>query len=94
VSYLALFGTALVAFLGGAAIIEMLYHMQLNAGAGSQLEFFGATLDVNGFNSWFGALFVLVTGLGMFESTRRQFIVQWGEIQEYIEKEMKRRESL
>jgi branched-chain amino acid transport system permease protein len=94
VSYLALFGTALVAFLGGAAIIEMLYHMQLNAGAGSQLEFFGATLDVNGFNSWFGALFVLVTGLGMFESTRRQFIVQWGEIQEYIEREMKRRESL
>jgi len=94
VSYLALFGTALVAFLGGAAIIEMLYHMQLNAGAGSQLEFFGATLDVNGFNSWFGALFVLVTGLGMFESTRRQFIMQWGEIQEYIEKEMKRRESL
>jgi branched-chain amino acid transport system permease protein len=94
VSYLALFGAALVAFLGGAAIIEMVYHMQLNAGMGSQLEFFGATLDVNGFNSWFGALFVLVTGVGMFEATRRQFVLQWGEIQEYIEKEMKRRESL
>jgi len=26
--------------------------------------------------------------------TRRHFVRQWGEIQEFIEKEMKRRESL
>jgi branched-chain amino acid transport system permease protein len=37
---------------------------------------------------------VLVTGLGLFELTRRQFLTQWGEIQEFIEKEIKRREPL
>ena len=35
----------------------------------------------------------MLTGLGLFEVTRRHFVRQWGEIQEYIEKEMKRRES-
>jgi branched-chain amino acid transport system permease protein len=45
-------------------------------------------------NSWFGSAFVMLTGLGMFEATRRLFVQQWGEIQEFIEKEIKRRESL
>jgi branched-chain amino acid transport system permease protein len=36
----------------------------------------------------------MVTGLGLFELTRRQFVQQWGETQEFIEKEMKRRETL
>jgi branched-chain amino acid transport system permease protein len=94
VSYLALAFTALVALLGAAAMIEMVYHLQLNAATGSQLQFFGATLDVFRLDSWFGAVFVLVTGAGMFELTRRQFKHQWGEIQEDIEKEVKRREAL
>jgi branched-chain amino acid transport system permease protein len=54
----------------------------------------GATLDARGLNSWFGAIFVMLTGLGLFEVTRRHFARQWGEIQEFIEKEMKRRETL
>jgi len=37
---------------------------------------------------------VMLTGLGLFELTRRHFRRQWGEIQEFIEKETKRRESL
>jgi branched-chain amino acid transport system permease protein len=36
----------------------------------------------------------MVTGLAMFEVARRHFARQWGEIQEAIEKEMKRREAL
>jgi branched-chain amino acid transport system permease protein len=94
VSYLALFAAGLVAFLGGAAIIEMLYDLQLNSGSSSQLQFLGATLNVQDVNSWFGALFVLATGAGMFELTRRQFRREWGDIQQDIEKEMKRRENL
>jgi branched-chain amino acid transport system permease protein len=35
-----------------------------------------------------------VTGIGLFEVARRHFVRQWGQIQEFIEKEMKRRESL
>jgi branched-chain amino acid transport system permease protein len=94
VSYLALAITALVALLGAAAMIEMVYHLQLNAALGPELSFMGTQLNARGVNSWFGSGFVMVTGIFLFEVTRRQFVREWGDIQEYIEKEMKRRENL
>ena len=94
VSYLALAFTALVVLLGAACMIEMVYHLQLNAALGSELKFLGATLDSKGLNSWFGAAFVMLTGLGLFEVCRRQFALEWGQIQEDIEKEIKRREAV
>ena len=94
VSYLALAFTALVVLLGAACMIEMVYHLQLNAALGSELKFMGVTLNSKGINSWFGAGFVMLTGLGLFEVCRRQFAVEWGQIQEDIEKEIKRREAL
>jgi branched-chain amino acid transport system permease protein len=36
----------------------------------------------------------MLTGLFLFECARRQFVREWGEIQEDIEKEIKRREAL
>ena len=94
VAYLALGGAGLAALVGAAAMIEMLYHLQLNAALGPQLKFMGATLNAQGADSWVGALFLLVTGAGLFELARRQFQTQWGEIQEDIEKEIKRREAI
>jgi branched-chain amino acid transport system permease protein len=94
VSYLALTVTALILLVGAGAMIEMVYHLQLNAALGPQLQFLGVTLNAKGLDSWFGAAFVMLTGLGLFELTRRQFAREWSEIQEYIEKETKRRESL
>ncbi len=94
VSYLALAVTALVTLLGAAAMIEMVYHLQLNSTLGSELMFMGIRLDSKGLNSWFGSVFVLTTGLGLFEACRRQFAREWGQIQEDIEKEIKRRELL
>jgi branched-chain amino acid transport system permease protein len=92
-SYLALAGTAFVVLVGAGAMIEMVYHLQLNAALGTEMKFMGATLNAEGFDSWFGAGFVLVTGLALFELTRREFLRQWGTIQEEIEKEIKRREG-
>jgi branched-chain amino acid transport system permease protein len=86
--------TALVALLGAAAVVEMVYHLQLNAALGTELQFMGATLNSKGLNSWCGAIFVILTGSGLFELSRRQFLLDWGEIQEDIEKEIKRREAL
>ena len=94
VSYLALAFTALVVLLGAASMIEMVYHLQLNAALGSELTFLGVKLDSKDLNSWFGSAFVMLTGLGLFEVCRRQFAREWGQIQEDIEKEIKRRESL
>jgi branched-chain amino acid transport system permease protein len=94
VAYLGLAGTALVAVLGAAAMVEMTYHMQLNAALGPQLPFLGATLDASSLASWAGAVFVLLTGLGLFELCRREFVRQWGQIQEEIEAQIKREEAL
>lgn len=94
VSYLALGGTAAVMLAGAGAIIEMIYHLQLNAALGPQLRYMGALLNAKSLDSWFGSVFVLLTGLGLFEVARRHFVRQWNEIQEDIEKEIRRRESL
>ena len=93
-SYLALAGTAAVMLLGAAAMIEMVYHLQLNIALGPKLRFLGATLDAKSPDSWFGAAFVLFTGVAMFEFTRRAFKRQWDTSQEEIEREIKRREAL
>lgn len=93
-AYLALGGTALTVLVGAAAMIEMVYHLQLNEALGPTLRFAGATLDARGVDAWFGACFVLVTGAALFELARRRFVAEWGLAQEEIEKEIKRRESL
>jgi branched-chain amino acid transport system permease protein len=93
VSYLALGVTALIVLLGAAGMIEMVYHLKLNAALGPELRFLGTTLNARAAGSWFGCAFVMATGLFMFEVARRHFARQWGEIQEFIEKEVKRRES-
>jgi len=94
VSYLALTACALVLLVGAGAMIEMVYHLQLSTTVGSELKFLGIALNAHSLNSWFGSAFVMLTGLGLFELTRRQFAREWSEIQEYIEKESKRREAL
>jgi len=94
VSYLAMAVSALVVLFGAAAMVEMVYHLQLDVGQGSSFRFLGVMLDSHGVDSWVGSAFVLLTGLGLFELTRRHYVQQWGEIQEYVEKEIKRREQL
>ena len=93
-SYLALAGTAFVILAGAGAMIEMVYHLQLNAALGDELRYMGATLHAKGLNSWVGAIFVMLTGLGLFELTRRVFLQDWSDVQVDIEKEITRREAL
>ena len=92
-SYVALAGTALTALVGMAAIIEMVYHLQLNEALGPTLKFMGATLNAKGVDAWFGACFLLAVGVAMFEVSRRHFVREWGHTQEQIEQEIKHREA-
>ena len=94
VSYLGLAGTGLVGVLGAACMVEMTYHLQLNAAVGPEMNFLGATINAKSLTSWFGAGFVLLTGGGLFELCRRQFAKQWSSIQEEIEHEIKRGEAM
>jgi branched-chain amino acid transport system permease protein len=92
--YLVLFVSGAVALLGLAAMVEMVYHMQLNQALGPELTFLNIGLNAKNATSWVGAAVVLLAGLTVFELTRRRFAVQWGLAQEYIENEIKRKESL
>ena len=93
-SYVVLTVAALLALAGAAAMIEMMYHIQLNAALGSELTFLGVKLDSKGVGSWVGSAAVMVVGLALFEVCRRKFAKQWSAIQEAIEIETKRRDSL
>ncbi len=92
--YLMLAVTGLVALVGAAAMVEMVYHLQLNQALGPQLTFMGVALHAKSVGSWLGSSVILIIGLGAFEITRRRFAQQWSSTQEFIEIELKRRESL
>ena len=93
VSYLGLIVTAMLILMGAGAMIEMVYHLQLNDSLGDSLKFIGVTLDAKSIDSWVGSLLVMLTGLGLFEVMRRHYLHEWGEIQTGIENEIKRGEA-
>jgi len=92
-TYLALAVAGLIALCGAAAMIEMVYQLQLGAVQDGAVRFLGTSLDARGAGSWLGALALLAIGAFLFERTRRRFAVQWGQVQEYIENELKQREA-
>ncbi len=92
--YLAFLGAGLTVLLGVSAMIEMIYHVQLNPALGPEVNFFGATLNAKSADSWVGAWLAVITGAGLFELVRRAYVEHWGQVQEDIEKEIKRRETL
>ncbi|WP_077037582.1 branched-chain amino acid ABC transporter permease [Pelomonas sp. KK5] len=93
-SYLALALTAFTILVGGGAMVEMVYHLKLNEALGPQMNYMGASINAKGLDAWVGASFVLIIGAALFELARRQYAREWSEIQEEIEKEIKRREAL
>jgi len=91
--YAALAVSGFVTFVGVAAIIEMVYHIQLNEALGSTLNFMGVQLDTRSVASWAGAFVTSVVGLIPFELTRRRFAHRWGEVQGEIEAAIRARET-
>ena len=86
--------TGALTVVGAAAIVEMIYHMQLNAGLGSTLNFLGVDLNTESVASWLGAVALLAVGLALLEMVRRRLVRVWGHAQEEIEAEIKRRETM
>jgi len=89
--YLALAAAAVLVFAGAGAMIEMVYHLQINQALGPQLKFMGVTLDAQGSASWVGAVLVLASGMLVFEMLRRRFVQVWSRTQEDIEREIEAR---
>jgi branched-chain amino acid transport system permease protein len=86
--YALLAASALVMLAGSAALIELVYHLQLGATSGPTLRYLGMTLDIGAASSWLGALAVAAIGLALFEFVRRRFALEWGRIQSEIEATM------
>jgi branched-chain amino acid transport system permease protein len=71
--YLALLASAVPVLLGTAALVEMLYHRQMDATLGPNLRFIGLTLNTSGVGSWLAGTAVCLFGLGLFALARRHF---------------------
>jgi branched-chain amino acid transport system permease protein len=91
--YIPLAIAGLIALAGAAAMIEMVYHLQLNEALGPQMSFLGLTLDAKGVGTWVAALAVFAVGVALFEWRRRGFHREWSRIQEEIADEIQRREA-
>ena len=91
--YVELAISGVVMFVGAAAIIEMMYHLQLNTSLGSTLKFMGFVLNVQAAASWLVALAITVVGCAAFEVARRRFARRWGDVQGEIEAEIRNREA-
>jgi branched-chain amino acid transport system permease protein len=91
--YAGLTVAALIMLAGAAAMIEMLYHLQLSQALGPQMRFLGVPLDASATGSWVGAVVVLVIGAALFEWLRRRFRRDWVAVQTEIEVEVRRREA-
>jgi branched-chain amino acid transport system permease protein len=83
--YALLAATGLFMLVGAAALIEMVYRLQLESGSGSTLRYLGLTLDTRGAASWLGALAMTAVGVVAFELVRRRFAGVWGTIEGEIE---------
>jgi branched-chain amino acid transport system permease protein len=85
--------TGIATFCGVSAMIEMVYHLQLNEAMGPVMRFMGVELNAKSLGSWLGALALSVVGFVLFEFTRRRFAGHWGEVQGQIEAAIRAREA-
>jgi branched-chain amino acid transport system permease protein len=78
-------GVAMALMLAGAgALVEMIYHLQLDGGNGSQLAFAGWVLQTDSATTWGVSVALLAIGLLVFETVRRRFTLIWSDIQTEI----------
>lgn len=91
--YLGLLVTGVVMLLGVSALIEMIYHRQLNAAMGPMVKYLGLQLDTSSVATWLGALVVAAVGWILLETVRRRFARAWGEVQEQLEAQARLREE-
>ena len=91
-SYVALAAAASAMLVGAAAMIEMVYHLQLNLAMGPEMSFMGVLLNAHSASSWVGAAIIMLVGAGVFELCRRHFARRWSDVQALIEADIQRTE--
>jgi branched-chain amino acid transport system permease protein len=92
-SYGALLVTGLLAFFGLSAMIEMVYHLQLNEALGPVMNFMGISLNAQSPASWVGAAALALIGGAAFLVVRKRFAHRWGDVQGEIEVAIRARDA-
>ena len=80
-AYGAAIAASLIALGGFVAIIEMIYHLELEAMNDPVLKLFGLRLDVTAPAPWVGAVAVLVAGSALWWPAWRWLRRRWDEVQ-------------
>ena len=91
--YAALAAAAVLMLAGFAALIEMVYRLQLGSFGETTVRYLGLTLDTQASSSWIGAVVVAGIGFAAFEAVRRRFARAWGRVQSEIEATMSFKEA-
>ena len=79
--------SSVVCGLGFSALVEMVYHRQLDAAMGPVLGFLGMALDTSSAVHWSGLLVYMALGVLGFEWSRRRFALQWDAVHQSMEEE-------
>lgn len=90
---LGLCGAALVAISGIVIMVEMLYHLTLDAANGSLMNLFGFAVDTNALAPWMVAAVLLAIGLVAVHFIRPGFHKAWGEANTEIEDLIRKAEA-
>ena len=80
-SYLGFALSAVLILAGAGALVEMIYHLQLNSASGGELPFAGWVLNTQQSSHWWWSALVLGLGLAVFEAVRRHFKQAWDRVQ-------------
>lgn len=75
----------LVAVMGAVVMIEMLYHLSLEAANGSVMRLGGFAVDTVAFTGWLVAAAMIAAGTVIFGIAREPFIRLWGEANADVE---------
>jgi branched-chain amino acid transport system permease protein len=83
----------LVACAGAAVIIEMLYHLTLDAANGTQMRLFGFNVDTAASPAWAAAAALLALGALLFWRMKPVFRRAWDEANMEIEEKIRREQA-
>ena len=75
------------------AMIEMLYHVTLDADSGPMMHLFGANVNTSTATPWIAALVMLAITAFVFRQIKKPFQQQWGEVNAEIEDEIRKAEA-
>ena len=86
-------GAALAVAVGMVALIEMLYHIALDADGGPVMHLFGRDIDTSRITPWGAAAALVVIAALAFYRFKKPFQQQWGEVNAEIEDALRKAEA-